>query len=78
MTATTDHQADELIGFHKRLTEGGLPETTASVLTIDLNKAILSGHLNVDAPEPTGRDAIASAAVEKAGRRRAQLEAGGS
>lgn len=74
-----DNHADALIGYHARLLAGGLDPAAAGACTVEMSKALLAGALAT--PEPTvdeQREALATAAAEKAARRAAQLAGGGS
>ena len=54
MADMPDQHANYLVAFHDRLTTGGLDSELAAALTIDLNKALLTGTASL--PEPTKAD----------------------
>lgn len=47
---TLDQHAERLISFHKKLTDGGMPDDAASVITIDLSKSLLATENVTDTP----------------------------
>lgn len=73
---TPGEQADAVIAFYKRLSDGGVPEDAASLCSIDFNKSLMSGIVKPEPPDPHDqRAAIAEAGEAKRAQRAERLAA---
>lgn len=73
---TPNEQADEVIAFYTRLTEGKIPEDAALLFTIDFNKGLMVGSVKPEKPALSElRSEFKSEAEAKHARRAEQLAA---
>lgn len=69
MSDALDRHVEAVSGFYRRMIEAGIDEATVGLLTVDFQKALLSGSLNIQ----PAKDDVRSAAAAKAAKRAEEL-----
>lgn len=73
---TPADQADAVIAFYTRLTDGKIPADAALLLSIDFNKGLMTGSVKPEKPDVhEARATIDEAAAKKREAREARLAA---